>query len=599
MNRESLLKRAIPFLLLILSAAGQGLAQRTFTDPQKRFVIDLPEGWRHKPFKPEPKNKDAVCVFEGEGEIFFVAFTPGVNDPDKLIVQAAYPLRSLGLYADGSLVGLTINGHPARWGVLRTRLDPGEIFLTGSVALGPDGAFLFSATRLDRPASLRTKVERSFQTLRMIGEIVTEPGQAEPIDDPSWPPTPTSAAQVEAAAANAPRPLSEEAQNKIRRGDNDLARGDYAKAAQYYSEAIAEAPDAVEAYFKRAWAYLKGRDFGKALADAAKALEIDPSYKVAYFARGLAYLELAWDRRLAREDAAAGLLEKAVADLTLAQSADFNTVKLYPNFYFFNDPPHLEVLYSLGRAYDLKGDLERALAAYSSAYEKGLLDSRHSIDQALKNLFDDFDRQKKDIVVGDSPRTLCLLGGHYSTSRPDLAIRLLSRALSLTQDRFISLEAYQFRSIAHAAQGDFVSAIADADAAIGIWARPQSYVHRAGILEKKGEFGRAADDYSKAIQAQRKIDRTETKIGASDGFQPWELYELFQGRARQWTLAKSWDKAIADYKTMIDMLTPDSTQALAWIYRELALIYEVGKGDRKKAEDYRRKARALDPQIKK
>jgi len=607
-------KRLAWVLLLILIAAVRGLAQTTFTDPQSRFIIDLPEGWKNLPFKPAPTNRDAVSIFEGDGVSFLIGFSPGVDDPGKLVEQAAYPLRQMELYLDGGLSGLSVNGHEARWGVLRTRLDPGMVILCGSVALGRDGAYLSFTTRLEKPASLRAKVERSFRTLRMPGENVTAAGEAKPVDAPSWLTAPATVAQIEAAAGGAKpaqaapalRAPTEEAQKKINSGDIELRTGRFAEAIRFYSEAIAADPRAVEAYFKRAWANLGGQekaDYDKVLGDAAKALQIDPAYKLAYFARGKAYLGKALAAKEAkRPNEAAGLFDKAAADLTLARDADFNAVKLFPNYYFFKDFPDLEILVDLGQSYLGKGDLDRALAAFSSVYEQHPYAFKERPYWALMKLFSEYDRQNRDIVVGDGPRTLCLVGDHYNTSRPDLAIQILTRALSLTQDHDICLDAYRFRSIAHATKGDFVSAIADADAAIGMYAGSSSYTLRAGIWEKKGDYGRAIDDFSEAIRAQRKHVKEEAKSGVSDDFDLYAkagLYDLYGGRARLYILAESWDKAIADYKTMMGMLKPDAAGPLAELYRQIARVYEVGKGDKKKADEYSRKAQALDPQIKK
>lgn len=607
-------KWAVSALLLFLMVAGPGLAQKTYADPQGRFAIDLPEGWKNLPFKPAPTNRDAVSIFEGDGVSFLIGFSPGVGDPGKLVEQAAYPLRHLELYLDGGLSGLSVNGHEARWGVLRTRLDPGMVILCGSVALGRDGAYLNFTTRLEKPASLRAKVERSFRTLRLPGEIVSPAGEAKPVDAPSWLTAPATVAQIEAAtgraksaqAAPAPRALNEEAQRQINSADSYLRTAEYAKAIQYYSEAIDADPGAVEAYFKRAWAYLGGQkeaDYDKVLGDAAKALEIDPAYKLAHFARGEAYLRKALAAKKAkRPNEAAGLFDKAAADLTLARDADFSAVKLFPNYYFFKDPPALELLFDLGQAHFGKGDLDRALAAYSSVYEQEPFAIKERPYWALMELFYEYDRQNRDIVVGDGPRMLCLVGDHYNTSRPDLAIRVLTRALGLTQDKGFRHDAYSSRSVAHATKGDFASAIADADAAIGIYDFPSSYVNRAKIYEMKGDFDKAFRDHTEAIKIQRKDTREARKSGVSQltvDSETAQLYDLYGGRARLSILAKSWDKAIADYKAMIGMLRPDAAKPLAEIYQAMAVIYEAGKGDQKKADAYYRKAQALDPQIKK
>jgi tetratricopeptide (TPR) repeat protein len=583
-------ERSALALLLILVAAGVGLAQTTFTDPQGRFVIDLPEGWKNLPFKPAPTNRDAVSIFEGDGVSFLIGFSPGVDDPGKLVEQTAYPLRHLEIYLDGGLSGLSVNGHEARWGVLRTRLDPGMVILCGSVALGRDGAYLSFTTRLEKPASLRAKVEWSFRTLRLPGEIVSPAGEAKPVDAPSWLTVPAIVAQ-----------------KKINSGDIELRTSRFAEAIRYYSEAIATDPRAVEAYFKRAWAYLGGAekaDSDRALADADKALELDPAYKLAHFARGKAYLRKARAAQEAKKpNESAGLFDKALADLTLSRGADFNAIKLFPNYYFFQDPPELELLVDIGHAHFGKGDLDLALAAYSSAYERTAGSSYgFRMEGSLTTLFNEYSRQKRTFDVGDAPWTLVLLGRVHQEGLPDLAIRCLSRALGLTQDKGLTYDAYLSRSVAYAQKGNFANAIADADAAIGIYDFTSSYVNRAKIYEMKGDYGSAVNDYSVAIGAQRKDVRKSEKIAVSNltvGSEKYTLANLYWDRARLYILAESWGKAIADYKTMMGMLKPDAAKPLAAIYRQIAWVYEVGKGDKKKADEYSRKAQALDPQIKK
>jgi tetratricopeptide (TPR) repeat protein len=174
--------------------------------------------------------------------------------------------------------------------------------------------------------------------------------------------------------------------------------------------------------------------------------------------------------------------------------------------------------------------------------------------------------------------------------------------LSLTQDNGHRYDAYSSRAIAHANKGDFASAIADADAAIGIYDFPSSYVDRAKIYEMKGDYGSAVNDYSVAINAQQKVTRKAAKSGVSAYTyvdEQEELFGLYRGRAELYIQARSWDKAIADCKAMIGMFKAGATPAVAAIYRVLAFIYENGKGDKKRADEYTQKAQAIDSQIKK
>jgi tetratricopeptide (TPR) repeat protein len=388
------------------------------------------------------------------------------------------------------------------------------------------------------------------------------------------------------------------AQSEIDSGDSYLLTRDYAKAVQYYSEAIELDPRSVEAYFKRAWTYLgwEGKaDYGKALADASKALDLDPAYKLARFARGKAYLGKARAAKEAKNlKEAEVLFDKAQTELTLAQGADFRAVKLFPNYLFFHkNPPHLELLVDLGHASFGKGDLDRALAAFSSAYETDPPSSLN-VDWALRDVFETFRLQKRDFDVGNAPRTLILLGDSYRQNSPNLAIRCFTRALDLASDKGLTYHAYIGRSVAHANKGDFASAIADADNAINIYDFVSSYVNRAEIYEKQGDLNKAVRDYTEAIRTERSSQK-ERDV-AIDRFGVQGLTKLYEKRAWIHFDNGSYDKALADFRT-IEKEPNLKGSYKALLYSIIARLYER-KGDKNNADKYHKKAQAMDPQGK-
>jgi len=236
---------------------------------------------------------------------------------------------------------------------------------------------------------------------------------------------------------------------------------------------------------KRAWAHLEwgGKaNEDKALADAVKVIELEPANGSAHYARGKVYFNRA----------SAAKKEK-----------------------------------NLKEALDLFG---KALADYEVARV------------AYPELFAEYERQKRGFSCGNAPRTWHLAGYFYwSHSHPDLAIQCFSRALDLGHDPF---EVNYFRSNAYAAQGDFVSAIADADNAVKLSHGRSGYENRAEIYEKKGDL----------------------------------------------------DKAIADFMTVERQLLPGPQKA--GLYRKIAAVYEL-KGDARNAARYRQKAQDEDRGVKK
>jgi hypothetical protein len=187
------MKRAIysvpGLILLILMAASLGLAQTTYEDPQGRLAIDLPEGWIRKPFPPIFANDPTVNFQDKKNRhSFTIAFGPGIDDPDNLFRQAASQLQSLEFVFDGDILEMTVNGHPARWGILKTPLDPGMIMQCGSVILEDNGIYLIHILRVDVMDSIGKQVERTFQSIRLPGEAVTGVGDVKAVAPPSLKP---------------------------------------------------------------------------------------------------------------------------------------------------------------------------------------------------------------------------------------------------------------------------------------------------------------------------------------------------------------------------------------------------------------------------
>lgn len=167
----------------LLVIAGIGRAQTTYEDPQGRFAVDLPKGWKFQPLLPAAQTNDLVSDFQGDGKSISIVYCPGIDDPAKLIQQAKIQFRFLNVVFEGDVKEMTLNGHPARQGVLKTPLDPGMVILCGGVALGENGLYYFSVMR-DKDIAIKGSIEKSLVTIRLPGEAVTGAGATKSVSPP-------------------------------------------------------------------------------------------------------------------------------------------------------------------------------------------------------------------------------------------------------------------------------------------------------------------------------------------------------------------------------------------------------------------------------
>jgi len=178
-------------VLALLAVASISRAQTTYEDPQGRFAIDLPKGWQL-----DPQTEDILFVFKGEGKSIIIEYVSGVNDAGALMKKAQATLVASGLtnpVLDGDLMEMTINGHPARWGVYKS----GKLLasLCGTAILGDNGLYFMSIMAAGAVTSWKDRMEKSFQSIRMPGEAVTGAAEAKaatatPADATAGSPTP-------------------------------------------------------------------------------------------------------------------------------------------------------------------------------------------------------------------------------------------------------------------------------------------------------------------------------------------------------------------------------------------------------------------------
>ncbi len=120
-------------------------------------------------------------------------------------------------------------------------------------------------------------------------------------------------------------------------------KGDVDRAIALYSKSIELFPTA-EAYTFRGWARSFEKDYQAAIEDCHQAIELDPEFGNPYNDIGAYYLEQ-------------GEPEDAIPWLRMALKA-----KRYESYCF----PH----FNLGRAYEAKDQLEKALAHYRQALDE-------------------------------------------------------------------------------------------------------------------------------------------------------------------------------------------------------------------------------------
>ncbi len=364
-------------------------------------------------------------------------------------------------------------------------------------------------------------------------------------------------------------------------GDRAFQRKDYSEAVLYYSQAIGTDPTFVNAWVQRAWAYLRlgatypenKADLDKALADVAKAMGLDPANKALCHLRGKILMSKAYYALLAGDRAGgAALQDEAMADYRTALGAD---------------PGSNAVLVDIGHAYSAKGDLDRAMQAYSSVYEKK--PDEPGLKASLEALFGEYERQRRDLNFGGVPRTWVAAGVYFAGKRQyDVAVACYSRALALgwTGD-----SVYMRRSTAYAGLGDLDRAMADAKEDVKLNPDGYAYAYRGQLYEKKGDLIDALADLGMAVTLAEK-----DPVRPAADYRDVALLDFRRTRALMLEKLNSWDKAIEDLAFVDRYLLPGGPKAE--INYELAKAYQ-GKGDARNAKKYDRIARKMDPALKK
>ncbi len=182
------------FVLPLFMAITNAHSQNTYEDLMGRFVIDLPQAW-----ELEPQIDDKVFVFKGDGKNIIINCLPNVNDIRELFNKALGIIRVSGLtkpILEGELMDMTINEHPARWGIYKSVKNEGNLEITlfglcGSIAFEENGLYFIAIIAKNDMAAWKEKVEKSFQSIRSVGQSLTGVKDLKAVSAPTTQGSPT------------------------------------------------------------------------------------------------------------------------------------------------------------------------------------------------------------------------------------------------------------------------------------------------------------------------------------------------------------------------------------------------------------------------
>lgn len=322
----------------------------------------------------------------------------------------------------------------------------------------------------------------------------------------------------------------------------------YQKAVAYYTEALEQKPDMLEAYLNRGIVYNDLNKVEEALENYNIAIQLNPSYTDAYYNRGFAYLDT--------DD-----LDQAIADFS-------RVIEL--------NPEHAEAYYFRGLLYFIKEDFDRGIQDCNKAIQLNPDDADFYNDRGdayaekgeLDNAIMDFNRAIE--LQPDYARVYNNRGDAYGKkSEFDNAIKDFDKAIELQPDY---AGVYNNRGNAYFEKGELDNAIKDYTKVIQL--KPDdanAYNNRGVVYAEKGELDNAVKDFDKAIQlrpdyadiyynrgiAYAKKGQFDNTIADFD-----KIIELnpddadaYCNRGEAWLHLQEWEKAKSDLRTAINMET--------------------------------------------
>jgi tetratricopeptide (TPR) repeat protein len=372
-------------------------------------------------------------------------------------------------------------------------------------------------------------------------------------------------------------------------GSLELLRWNSKEAARYFSIALKENPGSVESYEKRALAYYRGKEYGKAVEDYTQIIKLKPEDTFAYYAREIFYEmlgkssraneDLAYADNLASDKLEAGF-NRASAFVRLGEEEVARTLsdKMLENY-----PKE-------ARAYLYHGIV---YINASSGYKE--------YAQAME----DFTRA---IELDPKYRNAYMWRGYAYDSRYydeyDKAVADYTEAIKIDP---AYARAYGNRAFAYKNMGDFKKAADDYTKAISL--EPDdiyTYEKRAEVYEKIGEYEKAVQDYTYMIT--HKPDDNEAYINRAKTYEALGEYANamadYQKAVKNKTTAeviKNYEKLDPQKRTEYEQafrqaaaaVRKNPNDAAAYLARAEAYINLGGK-DWKISEDYE-KAIELKP----
>jgi hypothetical protein len=168
-------------LAAVLFAAGSALAQNTYQAPSGVFVIDLPSS-----YDLLVVTRGAAYQFRGDGGRILVMVLEPKADVAAAFERGIRDIRGGGLdhvALEGPAQDLKVNGHPARWGVLKGTVKMGtttgdNVRVTlhaclGSIALQHGGVYFLTFLNDSNRAQWQGLMQQAFYSLRDAGEAVS------------------------------------------------------------------------------------------------------------------------------------------------------------------------------------------------------------------------------------------------------------------------------------------------------------------------------------------------------------------------------------------------------------------------------------------
>ena len=332
--------------------------------------------------------------------------------------------------------------------------------------------------------------------------------------------------------------LSKAAQKRLERlrtqGDEHAKNGQFGKAIESYTKALAIDPSDATIYRWRATAYDDSGNYEKAVEDYTKALTIKPDYQSALSRRAMAY------RHLEQSDAAVTDFTKAIAlepndafnytwrGMTYSDLkrwdvaiADFTrAIALEPNDGFNHR--------WRGRAYRNLGDYEKALADLARSIELEpnafAYSQRGQVYDAMKSPEKAIIEYTKAIEITPAAEREDYLFNRALTyddlKKYELALADLTAAIELSPNDPLN---HKWRGIIRGKTGDFDAGLKDLNRAIDLNPDANTYYHRGKLYEEMGKQDLAIADASRSIDIAPNVFHYRRRASAYEVIGKYDL----------------------------------------------------------------------------